>query len=55
MKNILVINGHPNFKGAFANRVILDELVRLLPSVKVHALAGPEAKKASMFPRSRSF
>ena len=53
MKNILVINGHPNFNGAFANRAILDELVRLLPSVKVHALAGARGEKGFNVPLSR--
>ena len=53
MKNILVINGHPNFNGAFANRAILDELVRLLPSVKVHALAGARGEKGFNVPEEQ--
>lgn len=53
MKKILVINGHPNFKGSFANRAILAELARLLPSVKVHALAGARGENGFNVPEEQ--
>lgn len=53
MKKILVINGHPNFKGSFANRAILAELAWLLPSVKVHALAGARGENGFNVPEEQ--
>ena len=31
MKNILIISGHTDLNQSFANKIILDELQRLLP------------------------
>lgn len=50
MKKVLVINGHPNFKASFANQAILEELGKLLPAVKVHALSGARGEKGFNVP-----
>lgn len=35
MAKILVISGHPNYKASVANRAILDEFHRLVPSAEI--------------------
>ena len=53
MKKVLVINGHPNFKASFANQTILEELGKLLPAVKVHALSGARGEKGFNVPEEQ--
>ena len=53
MKKVLVINGHPNFKASFANQAILEELGKLLPAVKVHALSGARGEKGFNVPEEQ--
>lgn len=38
MKNVLIISGHPNLKESLANRAILDEIQRLIPSVEIRKI-----------------
>ncbi len=39
MSKILVVSGHTDLKNSFANKIILDELKRLLPEAKFDILS----------------
>ncbi len=36
--NVLIISGHPDLKNSVANAIIIDELQKKLPTIKVHKL-----------------
>lgn len=38
MKNILIISGHPNLEQSLANRTIIEEVKKQLPSVEISQL-----------------